>query len=891
MFCAVTSKAQTNGAKPPKTAPTLTTDSLDAVKNLTAAQKDSIRLARRQQTAIVGNGDSTRIVQGDSAVQRIDTFSLRLSKDTLDAPVEYEAEDSAVILAVDKKIILYGKAKITYKDIVLTAPQVALDQKTNLVSAYNNKDSLGEVLTRARFEQGENKFESDTIRFNFKTQQGLTKNTYTSQQEMFIQGEIIKKVDSVTVNVSRGRFTSCELDDPHFAFRANKLKVINNKVAVSGPMHPEFEGVPVPVYLPFGYYPLSRGRHSGMLPPQFVATESQGIGLQGLGYYKVLSDKVDATLRGDLYSYGAWRADVTTSYRLRYRYSGSFNFSYQNTKVNFKGDPDFQKNKTFFVTWGHSMDQKARPGVNFSASVNAGSTAFNRLQINSAQRAFQNQLGSSITYSKTWKDKPFNLTLAANHNQNNLTRLINVTLPEGSFTVNTIYPLERKGNNVIGGPKWYEKLGIGYNGSFRNQVSFYDTAVTAKSLLDTLQWGAVHNIPLIVALPSLGPLIVSPSISYQQQWIMRRQSLAWNPNNLKIDTTIEKGFYTAHDVSVGVGLNTTFFGMYQFKKSKVTAIRHTVRPTFSFSYSPNLATGYNDRVQINNAGEFIPYNKYDGNLYRGYSNNEFGGISFAIDNMLEMKKRGRKDTTESKIRLIDGFGFSSNYNFLQPEFKLGDFNLYLRSTLFDKINLNITSNFSPYAYDTIGRRINRFAIQDGFQLGQLTSGNLSLSTSFRSKPRDPSKAAQPTHTNSNSISDPTLLGDQQRLTDYMRRNPSEFVDFNIPYDFGLDLAVSFSRPFDTKEKRFKTVFNSSLNFRNSFSLTEKWNFSTNGYFNLDAKKLEMFTIAINRDMHCWQMSVGITPVGFQRYFNITISPKSSLLQNLRVNRSRVFSDF
>ncbi|MCW3073969.1 MAG: hypothetical protein JWP69_1038 [Flaviaesturariibacter sp.] len=890
MFCGVTLKAQKKDTRPAKIDSTLTADSLSAMKVLTAAQKDSIRLSRRTQTMVGSDGAAT-IQRADSLFQRTDTFSLRLSKDTLDAPVNYEAEDSAVILAVAKKIILYGKGKTVYKDITLTAPQIELNQQTSLVSAYNNRDSLGEVITRARFEQAENKFESDTIRYNFKTQKGLTQNTFTNQQEIFIQGELIKKVDSVTVNISRARFTTCELDEPHFAFRANKMKVINNKVGVSGPVHPEFEGVPVPVYLPFGYYPLSKGRRSGMLPPQFTATENQGIGLQGIGYYKVLNDNFDATIRGDLYSYGAWRADVATSYRFRYRSSGSLNLSYQNTKVNFKGDPDYFKTKTFFITWGHSMDQRARPGVNFSASVNAGSTRFNRLQLNSAQRAFQNQLGSSITYSKTWKDKPFNLTLAANHNQNNETRLINVMLPEGSFSVNTIYPLERKEENAIGAQKWYEKLGIGYQGSFRNQVSFYDSAFSTRQLLDTLQWGAVHNIPLTVALPSLGPLIVSPSISYQQQWMMRRQSLAWNQNNLKIDTTIEKGFYAAHSLSFGVGVNTSFFGTYQFKKSRVIAIRHTVRPTFSLSYSPNLAKNYYSEVQVTNSGEFIPYNLYEGNLYTGYSNTEFGGIGFGIDNVLEMKKRSKKDTVERKIRLIDGFGFSSNFNFLQPEYKLGDFNLYLRSNLFDKINLNVTTNLSPYAYDTIGRRISRYAWRDGVKLGQLTNGSLSLSTSFRSKPRDASKPAQPTHTNSNAISDPTLLGDQQRLADYMRRNPAEFVDFNIPYDFSVDLAVSFFRPFDTKTRKFRTEFNSSLNFRNSFSLTPKWNFSTNGYFNLDDKKLEMFTVAINRDMHCWQMSIAITPVGFQRYFNITISPKSSLLQNLKVNRTRIFNNF
>lgn len=378
-------------------------------------------------------------------VVKIDSFTLKLSKDTLDAPVSYEAEDSAVVLIQEKRILLYGKTKTVYKDITLTAPFVQLDQQTNTVLALADRDSTGEILTRARFEQGSNNFESDTIRYNFKSQKGLTRNTFTQQDEMFVQGEKIKRVDQSTFFVSRGRFTTCNLDHPHFAFRTNKLKVINNKLAVSGPTHPEFEDVPLPIYLPFGFFPLSSGRHSGFLPPQFTTNDQYGVGLEGVGYYKVLNDNLDMTLRGNVYSYGGWNANLTTSYRTRYRYNGALNLSMQHAKFNFKGDPDYNLSKTFFITWNHTVDQRARPGTNFSASVNAGSSKFNQYIPDNPMRNFQNQLGSSIAYSKTWAGKPYNLTLSANHNQNNNTHLINMVLPDGSFTVQTLYPLQKKG--------------------------------------------------------------------------------------------------------------------------------------------------------------------------------------------------------------------------------------------------------------------------------------------------------------------------------------------------------------------------------------------------------------------------------------------------------------
>ncbi len=882
----------------------LTSDTTKPIKPL---RRDTTKLPVKKDTTPLINTDTSRFLNNitdtvpggrmDTIPQTTtDTFSLRISKDTLDAPVDYEAEDSAVVLAKEKKIILYGKTKTTYKDITLTAPKVELNQATGQVTAYNSKDSLGQIITRARFAQGENQFESDTISFNFKTQKGLTRNTFTKQDEMYVHGETIKKVNANTLFVSRGQFTTCNLDEPHFGFRSHRMKVINGKVAVTGPVHPEFEGVPVPIYLPFGYYPLSRGRHSGLLPPQFTTNEQFGLGLEGLGYYKVLNEYFDVTLRGNLYSYGGWSASVTPSYRVRYRYSGAMNFTLQNTKFNFKGDPDFSKARTFFVTWNHSVDQKARPGTSFSANVNAGSSRHNQLLPNNAIRNFQNQLSSSIAYSKSWVGKPYNLTLSANHNQNNATRLVNLILPDAGFTVNTLYPFQRK--EIVGAQRWYEKLGIGYNGTARNQVSFYDTAFTGKQLLDTLQWGASHRIPITLSLPSLGPLLVSPFVSYEEQWMTQKGIQSWNKDLQKHDTAYREGFYTDRRMSFGVSLNTSLFGTVNFKRSRVMALRHVVRPTFSFNYAPNFSAKHYDTTQhIDNNGR--PYKReystlaLGRNLYSGYGNTSFGGISFGIDNNIEMKLRSRKDTGENaikKVRLIDGFGFTSNYNFLADSLQLGDFNLYLRSTLFDKVNLTASANLTPYQTNEVGQRVNEFYWEEGrWRPGRVTNGSISMSTSFKSKPRDPNKASE-TPAPGRQITDPSLLGDQQRLQDYMRRNPAEFVDFNIPWDIGLDFSAQFSSVQRPGTTDFRTQFYATTNLRSSFSLTPKWNFTTNGSFNFQSMKVEMVSMSINRDMHCWQMSIGIQK-GLYSSFNISISPKSSLLQDLRVNRSRTFANF
>ncbi|HEX7904298.1 MAG TPA: putative LPS assembly protein LptD [Chitinophagaceae bacterium] len=887
LLCTVTWKATANGVSGKMFYSPLTYQQKDTTKP--KFKKDSTNL-------LVTSSDTSHLDGRDSSktVQVTDTFYLKLSKDSLDAPVKYEAEDSVVVLIVDKKIILYGKTKTDYKDITLTAPTVEIDQVTQILTAVNSKDSLGVVLEKANFKQGESNFESDTIRFNFKTQRGLTKNTYTNQGEFFLNAQESKKIDANTTFLKKVRFTTCNLDEPHFAFITEKMKVINKKLAVSGPAHPEFEGVPVPIILPFGFYPLSQGRHSGLLPPQFVTNEQMGLGLEGLGYYQVLNDYWDAKLYGNIYSYGGWSANLNPTYRKRYRFGGSFNMSVQSTKQNFKGDPDFLSNKSYFVTWSHSVDSRARPGTTFSANVNAGSTKFNQFVTNSPQRNFQNQLGSSVAYSKTWKDKPFNLTLSANHNQNNFTRLINVSLPDAGFTVSTIYPFQRK--DFAGSEKWYEKLGIGYNGSFRNQFSFYDTAVRFKDLIDTLQWGAQHSVPISVSLPPLfgGALMVAPSVSYSQVWIQQKVRKKWNTATQKLDTTITKGFFIDQTAQFSLSFNTALYGTYQFKNSRIVAIRHVVRPSLSMNYKPDLSSKhfYTDTIYPGYIGRI---SEFEGAIYSGYSEGKTGGLSFTLDNNLEMKVRNKDTTGEDKfkkIRLIDGYGFSTGYNFLRDSLKLDYFNLYFRTNLFEKISISAQGVLNPYKSDSLGRDIDKYKWSGGtFSPGRLSSGSISISTSFQSKPKDEEKDKKQKEQIKQNLDSPELRADQQRLLEYARQNPSEFVDFNIPWQVSLSYSLNFYEQRRTDYSGFDKKFSSNINFNGSFNLTPKWNFSLGGYYDFDTKVIQTFNMSISREMHCWQMSINVTPIGLYRYFNLSISPKAGVLQDLRINRTRSFNSY
>lgn len=852
---------------------------------------DTIKPRTRPQPRIdLLGSDTTKLPGSDSIVQRTDTFSLKLSKDTLDAPVKYYAEDSAVVMIQNKKILLYGKTKTDYEQISLEAPQVVIDQQTQILTAVNRKDSTGAVVEDAKFTDGDQGFTSDTIRYNFKNQRGLTKNTITQSGEMFVHGEVVKKVSKDVTFVKRGYFTTCNLDEPHFGFRANKLKMVNKKVAISGPTHPEFEGVPVPIYIPFGYYPLSQGRHSGLLAPQFATNDQLGIGLEGLGYYKVINDYWDAKLYGNVYSYGSWSGNINPTYRKRYHYAGSLNFGLQKIKRFPKDDPDYISNNSYTLTWNHASDNRARPGTSFTANVNASSTSYNRNVPNNANLNFQNQLTSSITYSKTWQDKPYNLTVSANHNQNNQTGLVNLSLPDAGFTVSTLYPFQPK--NFAGTKKWYEQLGIGYNGTFSNRIAFYDSIVNFSHILDTIQWGAQHNIPITLSLPPImgGAIVVSPGISYSQVWLQRMMTRKYNDVTMKEDTTITKGFYLDQQASFSLSFNTAVFGLYRFQNSKVVAIRHVIRPTLSASYSPDLSKKYYDEVK-DSTGHIERYSKLAGNIYSGYGGVESGGLSFQLDNNLEMKVR-TKDTsganTTKKVRLIDGFGFNTAYNFLADSLKLAPINLYLRTNLFEKINFNAGAVINPYQLDQYAHIIDKYAWEGGkFSLGRLTSAFASLSTSFQSKPKDPKKDKERKETLDRELNDPVLAADRQRLLEYMRQNPAEFVDFNVPWQISLSYSLSYTRidlPGDSVMKDLR----SSANFNGSFSLTPKWNFSVTGYYDFKTSALQTFTMSISREMHCWQLSINVSPIGLTHYFSFSISPKSGLLQDLRINRTRSF---
>ncbi|MFX1707446.1 putative LPS assembly protein LptD [Chitinophaga sp. CC14] len=825
------------------------------------------------------------------------------SPDSMDAPIHYKAKDSIVMQIPKKRILLYGSGDTKYKETNITAERISFDQENGMVEATKVNDTAGKAIGRPVMTDNGQSFESDTMQFNITTRKAKIYNTRSVYGEGFITSQQSKRMPDNTIFGFKNTFTTCDLDTPHFQFRARKIKVIPDKLVISGPANLEIEGIPTPLFIPFAIFPITQGQRSGILPPQYVVNQQKGIGLENGGYYLGLGDNFDLTTRIDLYSYGSWGIKASPTYRKRYKYNGGFNFDFANTRF---GDPEvkseFSTSKDFRVTWNHSMDSKARPGVNFGAAVNFGTSSYNKYNVFDYNTRVNNNIGSSITFSKTWQGKPYNLTMGLNHSQNLSTRDVSISFPDATFTVNTIYPFQPK--EMVGTPKWYEKIGVSYNTILRNQANFKDSLFGKQAMFDAMQTGMQHNIPISFSIPVFKTFTLSPGINYTEYWYTKKLIRKWDPNKKNlgsdtaggaIDTTYIPGFYSARDISASMSLSTAMYGMYTFNKnSKIKAIRHVMRPTMSVSYRPDLSSQYYHELQYNKEGDKQMVSDFDGAIIGVPSPGAFGGINFGLDNNLEMKVFSKKDTTghhEKKIKLLDGFGINGSYNLVADSFKLSTFSLYARTNLFDKLNISASGNIDPYQVDARGRRLDKYVWQQGkISLGRLTNASVSLSTSFQSKDAKSKEKEQKIDSLENVQGADAAFAAQQRQLQMVRNNPGEYVDFDIPWRIDLSYSLSYTNTIIPDSGGVVKRITQYVSFNGDFSLTPKWKIGLNSGFDFTNMQIAYTNMYISRDLHDFNLSINLIPFGTYRQFSFTISAKASILKDLRLNRSRQFYD-
>jgi lipopolysaccharide assembly outer membrane protein LptD (OstA) len=812
--------------------------------------------------------DSVQVSLPDSnSVLNPDTVNKSASRkktNELKSKVIYSADDSIRFDVPGQKVFLYGNASIKYEEITLTSAFIEINWLERTLYAHGMPDSNGLDSGLPVFKENADEFKAKEMRYNFDTKKGKIIEVQTKEGDGIIRGGIVKKTNDNEYYIRGGAYTTCDAEHPHYYIASKKIKVIPNNKIVTGPANLIIEDIPTPFFIPFGFFPTKKGRKSGILFPTYGESPSRGFYLSKGGYYFGFSDYIDASVDGDVYSLGGWAARVNSRYINRYHYTGNLSLSYSINKSGEPELPNYLSTKDFFIQWSHSQDAKARPNSNFSANINAGSAGYYYNNITYNDNFITNTFNSSINYAKTFPNKPFNFSISANHTQNNLTRDVSISLPVAAFGVSTVYPFQKKTPSAK--PAWYEKIGFSYQANFTNQVNTKDSLLFTSDTWDKFRNGVLHSIPVNTSFKVLKYFTLTPSFTYNERWYIKTSEPVYNAGDSTVVFDTINGFKSARDFAANAALNTRIYGLYQFRKGKIAAIRHVVNPTVGFGIRPDFSTsnwGYYKEVQSDYLGNRQKYSIFQDGIYGGPPSGKFSAITFGIDNNLEMKYRQVTDTAVNlkKLKLLESLSVNSAYNFAADSLKLSNISLSARTTLFDNVNLNYTSSFDPYIIDSLGQRRNKFEWNVNKRPARLTSANLST-----------------TFTLNNSQKKTSTRGTEQEISE-INAHPENYVDFNVPYNLSVSYNVSYSKPGPLKGIFFQTV-----NFTGDLSVSPKWKIVVQSGWDFQTHQRTYSSISVYRDLHCWEMHLTWIPEGVQQSYTFQINVKSSVLQDLKLTK-------
>lgn len=813
-----------------------------------------------------------------------DTIAKTISKPFLDDKVDYKADDSMITDLTNQKAYLYNNAVVLYQEMTLKAGYIEIDFKNNIVYAFSLKDSLGKETQRPDFTNKDGKYVAGYIAYNFETKKGKIKDVITQQDEGYIHGRDIKKDTGDVYYVSHGKYTTCELEQPHYYIAAEKIKVIPDDKIITGPAVLYIADIPTPLVLPFGYFPNKKGRRSGILIPSYGESANWGFFLKDGGFYFGGNEYIDLALTGDIYANGTFGGAARTNYRKRYKFDGGLNVSYSR---NIEGDfelPNSTVQNNFFIRWNHIQDAKAHPNSRFSADVNAGSSKYNQYNGNVTGDYLQNTFLSNISYSKTFAGTPFNFGANLRHSQNTITKKMDITFPELSLSMNRIYPLKNKKRITN---KWYDKIGVSATANARNDINTYDSLLFTNSTLQNMRNGVRLTAPISTSFNLFKYITVTPQINTASNIYFEsiRQRFDVDSGRVIIDTI--PGAVMANDFSVSTSLSTRLYGDYFFRTKRLKQIRHVASPTISASYHPDFSEnryGYYKEIPIDptQTPTTVPTPKYSifqNGIYGSPAAGLSQLISFGLNNTIDAKRKSVSDSGDvfNKVSLIDNLGASCSFNIAAKSFNWSNINVNGRTRLFKIFDITAVGILSPYQLDTtdgapIGRQIDRFEWNNG-KIGRFTSGTISLSTGLRSKEKTGASTTSPKAT--------------QDQLDYIKSHPEAYVDFSIPWSLNFLYNVSYSRPgFDSTQ-----VVSQSLTFFGDLSLTEKWKISLTSGYDFTSKKITLTSINVYRDLHCWEMHFNWVPFGFRQSFSIDINVKASVLKDLKLSRRKGWQDY
>lgn len=828
-------------------------------------------------------------------------------KEPLDAPVIYEASDS-IVFTKEGYAHLYGEGKVNYQNIELTSAVITMNMDSSTVYATGVTDTAGVETGSPIFKDGETPYESKIMRYNFKTKKGFINSIVTQQGEGYVTSEEGKKGANDEIYMRHGKYTTCDNHEhPHFYLKLSMAKVRPKKNVVFGPAQLVVEDVPLPIAVPFGFFPFNSSYSSGFIMPTYGDEMNRGFYLRDGGYYFAISDQMDLKVLGEIFTKGSWGLSAASNYNKRYKFSGSFNASYLVTKTGEKNMPDYSVSKDFRIQWSHRQDAKANPNSSFSASVNFATSSYDRSSLSSLynpQQYSQNTKASSVSYSRNFPEIGLNISGAFNITQNTRASSLSMTLPDVNISLNRIYPFKRK--KSAGDERWYEKISLQYTGSITNSISTKDNLLFKTPLT---QWenGMQHKIPVSATFNLFKYINIVPSFNYTERWYLRKvkQSYDASPtsrDHVKRDTI--NGFNRLYDYNLSLQMNTKLYGMYKplFMKSKELQIRHVFTPTVSYTYTPDFGKsryGYYDTYTYTDEdGEVrtVEYSPYEGAVYGYPGKNMSQNISFSIDNNIEMKMKSDKDTTGyKKISLIDQLGASLSYDVANK--KWSDLSMNLRLKLTKSYTFNMNASFATYAYQfdengnvVVGDRTEwsygRFGRFQGYSGSfSYTLNNDTFKKLFGKKDED-EKNKDNKGKEENEDEETEEETEEQNNNSNMRKTEKASVDSDGYLAFKLPWSVSLSYSYSIREDRSKDInietmrypysLTHSLNVSGNFKIGSRWNMTYSTGYDFTSKEMSMTTLNITRDLHCFNMSCGLVFGPFTSY-NFSIRANSSML--------------
>lgn len=829
---------------------------------------------------------------------RLDSIN-RKKSGALDAPVTFSSEDSMVYDAKSKVARLYGNSNVKYQNMDLSSDRIQMSLDSGLVRATGTADSTGAISGTPVFTMGQDKYESDTMAFNFKTKKGFIYNVYTEQEDGYLSSQHSKRDSSGVLYLEHGRYTTCDQPHPDFYIALSRAKVRPGKDVVFGPAYLVVADVPLPLAIPYGFFPFTKSYSSGFIMPSYGDESSRGFYLRDGGYYFAMSDKWDLKLLGEIYTKGSWGLSVASNYRKRYRYNGSFFFSYQNTKNGDKGMPDYTEQTSFKLQWSHRQDPKSNPFSSLSASVNFASTSYERNNLNSMynpQSYTQSLRTSSVNWSTSFSSLGMTISGSANLSQNMIDSTVSLTLPDLNISVSRFYPFKRK--HMAGKERWYEKISMSYTGQFSNSIDTKEDKLFKSNLIKDWRNAFQHNIPINANFTLFNYININPSFNFTDRMYSNKVMKSWDEQaqTERADTTY--GFYNVYNWSMSIGASTKMYGFWVPSKKifgdKIQAIRHVLTPQVTFSYAPDCGSRYYETYQKTDADgnvSLVEYSPFENGLFNVPSRGKTGSVTFDLSNNIEMKVKSDKDSTGyKKLSIIDELGFNMGYNMAAKEKPWSDLTVRLRLKWWKNYTFNLNAVFATYAYelDDNGRPyVSNHTEYSKGRFGRFQG--LSQNISFTLNPEKLKKwfgggddEEDATEDDNNTEDDDTGIesnvdddmvngqnGARKKNAGKAETDADGYMKFSMPWSltfgYGITMRENTSGKFNTKTMRYPYAFTQTLNFSGNIRISDGWNISFSSGYDFENHDLSMTTASLSRDLHCFNMSCSVVLAPYTSY--------------------------